>query len=124
MLTGRSSLHAELVRKGVLDDILQSVREPEEGESQFVWLEEIKDRTQLTIDRNKLLEREDFVGDLIRLFEEFSQDKALRKDLKIDFEELFSSQGGRKWLNPFTEKEILELLHRAESVCLDKLLKE
>jgi len=71
MLTGRSFLHAELVRKGVLDDILQSVREPEEGESQFVWLEEIKDRTRLPIDRNKLLEREDFVGDLIRIFEEF-----------------------------------------------------
>ncbi len=124
MLTGKSFLHAELVRKGVLDDILQSVREPEEGESQFVWLEEIKDRTRIPIDRKKLLEREDFVGDLIRIFDEFCQDKALRKDLKIDLEELFSSPGGRKWLNPYADEEILELLHRAESVCLDKLLKE
>jgi exonuclease SbcD len=124
MLSGRSSLHAELVRKGVLDDIIQSIREPEEGESQFVWLESIKDCTQLPIDRNKLLEREDFVGDLIRIFEEFFQDKELQNNLKIDLEELFSSPGGRRWLNPPSDEEILELLQRAESICLDKLLKE
>lgn len=122
-LTGRSPLHAEVVRKGVLTDILQSVREPEEGESQFVWLEQIRDRTRFPINRDKLLEREDFIGDLIRIFEEFYRDGAVRGELRAALEDLFSSPGGRKWLEPYSDEQIVELLHEAESVCLDRLLK-
>lgn len=121
ILTGRSALHSSIARKGVLDDILRDIREDEEGEKQFVWIESIEDNTNPEIDRKSLLERKDFIGDLVRLFEEFSHDKTKIAELKEFLEPLFTSPGGRKLLEPIDDEDFLDLIKKAETLCLDKL---
>lgn len=122
ILTGRSDLHSSIVRKGVLDDILKDIREDEEGEKQFVWIESIDDNTNPKIDRKSLLERKDFIGDLVKLFEEFSHNETKIAELKESLEPLFTSPGGRKLLEHLDEEDFLDLIKKAETLCLDKLM--
>jgi len=120
--TGRSALHSSIARKGVLDDILKDIRENEEGEKQFVWIESIEDNTNPVIDRKSLLERKDFIGDLVKLFEEFSGDKTKIGELKESLKPLFSSPGGRKLLESIDDEHFFDLIKKAETLCLDKLI--
>jgi len=122
ILTGRSALHSSIARKGVLDDILKDIREDEEGEKQFVWIESIEDNTNPEIDRKSLLERKDFIGDLVKLFEEFSHDENKIAELKESLEPLFTSPSGRKLLEPIDDEDLIDLIKKAETLCLDKLM--
>jgi DNA repair exonuclease SbcCD nuclease subunit len=122
ILTGRSALHSSIARKGVLDDILKDIREDEEGEKQFVWIESIEDNTNPEIDRKLMLERKDFIGDLVKVFEEFSHDKAKIAELKESLNPLFTSPGGRKLHEPLNDEHFLDLIKKAETLCLDKLM--
>jgi DNA repair exonuclease SbcCD nuclease subunit len=122
ILTGRSVLHSSIARKGVLDDILKDIREDEEGGKQFVWIESIEDNTNPEIDRKSLLEREDFIGDLVKLFEEFSHDETKIAELRESLEPLFTSPGGRKLLETIDDEHFLDLIKKAEALCLDQLM--
>jgi DNA repair exonuclease SbcCD nuclease subunit len=122
ILTGRGVLHSSIARKGVLDDILREIRCSEEGEKQFVWIESIEDNTNPEIDRKLLLEREDFIGDLVNLFEELSHNQTKRDELRKSMDPLFTSRNGRKFLEPPDDKHFLNLIKKAETLCLDKLM--
>jgi len=124
ILVGRGPLHSVIARKGVLDDILREVRENEEGEKQFVWIESFTNNTNLEIDRKSLLERKDFIGDLLKLFEEFYHDENKRAELKESLEPLFTSPNGRKMLEPINDELFLDLIKKVETLCLDKLLEK
>jgi DNA repair exonuclease SbcCD nuclease subunit len=122
ILTGRSSLHSSIARKGVLDDILKDIRENEEGEKQFVWIESIEDNTNPEIDRKSLLERKDFIGDMVKVFEEILHDKTKIAELKESLDPLFASTSGRKIHEPLDDEHFLYLIKKAETLCLDKLM--
>ncbi len=120
ILTGRSALHSSISRKGVLNDVLRDIRESVEGEVS-VWIESIEDNTNPEIDRKSLMERKDFVGDLVKLFEECSHDENKIAELKESLDPLFSSSGGRKFLELINNEHLLGLVKKAETLCLDKL---
>ncbi len=122
ILTGRGALHSSIALKGVLDDILKDLRENEEGEKQFVWIESIEDYTNPEINRKSLLERKDFIGDLLKLFEEFSHDENKMAELKESLDPLFTSPSGRKLLESRDDEHFRDLIKKAETLCLDKLI--
>lgn len=124
ILTGRSAIHASISRKGFTEDLLANMRENEEGEERIVWVESIEDNTHSEIDTDSLLEREDFVGDLVRLFDEMLKSKKKSAEIKEHLEPLFSSPRGRKLLDPVDDEHVAELLGRAETLCLDRLTEE
>lgn len=124
ILTGRGDMHSAIIRKGFLDDILQVIRENEQGEKQFVWIESFVNNTNSKIDRNSLLEHDDFIGDLVKLFEEVYHHEKKRDGLKEFLEPLFTSPSGRKLLEIYNDEDFSDLLKKAESLCLDKLMEE
>ena len=123
ILTGRSALHSILVREGFLDGVLKDILEDEEGERPFVWIESIEDNTNPEINRKLLLERKDFVSDLLKLFEEYPQDEDKIAELKKSLNPLFTSSGVRKNLEPSDDKHFLNLIKKAETLSLDIFLK-
>ena len=122
ILTGRSVLHSSITRKGFLNDILREIRENEEGEKEFVWIESIEDRTNAEIDWKALRKRKDFKGDLAKQFEEFAENKGRIVELRDALMPLFTSPGGRKFLEPLNNKDLPDLVKKAETVCFDKLI--
>ncbi|NQS90656.1 phosphoesterase, partial [Patescibacteria group bacterium] len=122
VLTDRGILHQIITRRGTLEDILQNLRENELTESQSVWIESIIDNTNPKIEKESLLKRKDFIGDLVRFFGEITHNNNVSEQLKKTIEPLFSSSSGRKLLESISDEYLLDLIEKAEKRCLDKLI--
>lgn len=124
VLKGRGHLHRVLKNEGYLEEILQILREDEIQSQQFVWVEKIVDETRFPIEREFLLEREDFVGDIVKITESLKKDSAARNEFLESLNSLFNSKNGRKFISKIDEKEMISLLQDAENILLDTLLVE
>ena len=124
ILTGRGSLHRTLIKEGVIDDILQHLREEENFDSQFIWVERLVNDTNLPIERSVLLKRKDFVGDIVHIVDELCRDEESLKTLKTSLEPLFASPKGRKILKDIDQEELIVSIYRAEGLLLDKIMGE
>lgn len=124
VLRGRGPLHRILRNEGFLEDILQLLREDEIRDQQFVWVERIEDETRFPIERDLLLKREDFVGDVIKIAECLKTDEKVRNEFHESLISLFNSKNGRKFISKIDNEEMDSLLQRAENILLDALLIE
>jgi exonuclease SbcD len=123
-LEGRGPIHANLARINYTSGLADSCREAEEGREDFVWVEEIEDRTQPSLDRNELLVRGDFTGDLVRLIEATITSEEGRAELEAPLSPVFQDARLCRLLEPPDEETLMELYRQAETLCLDKLLPE
>lgn len=124
ILSGRGPLHRTLIKEGIIDDILQYLREVENLGSQFVWVERLVNNTSMPIERSILLERQDFVGDIVRIVDEICQDEESLESLKTSLGPLFKSAKGRKVIKDIDKEELMGLVHRAEGLLLDNIMSE
>ncbi|TFH41345.1 MAG: hypothetical protein E4G94_08105 [ANME-2 cluster archaeon] len=123
-MTGRGSLYSSISKEGVLDDILQHLREEEIADSEFVWIELLVNNTSFPIDRDMLLNRKDFIGDIVNITDSLHQNEKPFKLIKKSIEPLFSSAQGRKFLESIDEEELIDLLQKAENMLLDYIFVE
>ncbi|MDO9537653.1 MAG: DNA repair exonuclease [Thermoplasmata archaeon] len=123
-LTGRGSLNKDLMKQSNVDDLVTDIRECEKTESPFVWIEDIKIQTSSPIDREKLKESEDFIGQLVRMYDTLYENDAERQEIIDAVQLLFESPRGKKHLPMPTGEELLELIKKAEYLTYDKLLGE
>jgi hypothetical protein len=66
-LGGRSPLHRELRRPGVLDDLTRDLREAQLAFEPWIWLDRVRDATRPMVDLARLGREEGLRGDLVRL---------------------------------------------------------
>ncbi|MBN2246228.1 MAG: DNA repair exonuclease [Candidatus Aminicenantes bacterium] len=123
LLKGRGVLYSFLAKKGVLDDLMLELREFEKGETPFVWIESLKNLTHPPLDRDSLIKRDDFIGSLLKMFEEISSTKGLRDQIYTELESLYASPGGRKYLEIPDDERLTFMLKKAESICLDRIIR-
>jgi DNA repair protein SbcD/Mre11 len=123
LLKGRGVLYSFLAKKGVLDDLMLELREFEKGETPFIWIESLKNLTHPPLDRDSLIKRDDFIGSLLKMFEEMPRDQELRDQISKDLESLYGSPGGRKYLEFPDDERLTSMLKKAESICLDRILR-
>ena len=123
ILTGSGPLHRSIARKGILQDILEEIRETEEGEKDFVWVERLVNNTSPAIDVETLTRRNEFAGMMIQRFNDIRCEEVRLQQLSEVLEPLLSSPGGRKTLEKLNEESLSDLLNRAETLCLDRLLR-
>ena len=122
ILTGRGPLAKVLRRKGVLDDLLKECQENVfVDRERVVWVERIINNTRLSFDRETLKDQQDFIGDLVRTFEEFAEEEKMGF-LEKELSSLFLSPLGRKFLTPLETEYLRRVLAQSEEQCLDLLL--
>lgn len=119
----RGVLAPILQREDILRDLLESLREMEADEKNFVWVENLYNRTECEIDKALYRNQNSFLGDLIEQFDQIKQDQSNREKVFKELESLFHSPVGKKYLTlpePDSE-EILALISEAENFCLNQL---
>lgn len=124
VLKGRGPLHSILRQEGFLEDLLHLVREDETQGRQFIWVERIGNETLFPVERELLLKREDFVGDLVKIVEALKTDEKTLDEFREVLSPLFDSRNGRKHIARIDDEEMNSLLQRAENLLLDSLLTE
>jgi DNA repair exonuclease SbcCD nuclease subunit len=65
VVTGRGPLHHDLVRPGVVDDLLRALRDDADGSVPFAWWHRLDVRTGADRDLDDLRGRSDFLSDLL-----------------------------------------------------------
>ena len=121
LLAGRSAAHQELVRAGVLRDLLAEVRGDALEREPWVWVDRVDDRTRPQIDLESVRAQEDFAGDLVRLTDELLADPDRAAELVDDVARPLLSALDAGDAPALDAASILE---RARDHALDRLLAE
>ena len=117
-LTGRSPLHSDLGRPGVLSDLVTDLREEQLGIEPWIWIDRLRDRTRPTIDLEAVAGEEGLRGDLVRLAAEWQEDEAGANEM---MEEILAPLLGQL---PGTRDIGLSpqhIIERACDLCVDRL---
>ncbi len=130
-LTGRTGLHRELARANSLEALVQSVREELDGWEPWVWLESLPLETRGAYDLQAQRSREDFVGDLMSVFDSLLEPSASRlvEWLKDTDAGMAPWQGYRFLKQPLedatvTDMELRTVADEARRTTLDQLVDE
>ncbi|TAJ43980.1 metallophosphoesterase family protein [Methanofollis fontis] len=115
-LTGRGEVHRPLREKKAAEGLADHLREVEPE----VYIDRITDNTALPIDRETLVQREDLVGDILRISDGLQQNPHAAETLKPLFQDLFTDKRGKK-CDPVSPEEIPDLFREAETYLLDLL---
>lgn len=73
-LTGRSQLHFDLGRPGILTDLLTDLRAEHLAAEPWIWIDRLRDRTRPFIDLDAVAREEGLRGDLVRLAARWGED--------------------------------------------------
>ena len=117
-LVGRSPVHRDISRPGVLAHLTADLREEQLGRDPWIWIDRIRDNTRPHIDLESLAREEGLRGDLVRLAAQWGDDTdgaaAMVEELLAP---LLGQLPGRREL----ELSPQDLLHKARDLCVDRL---
>ena len=125
-LTGRGPMYRSLRRSETVDDLREQINDQYADVQPWLLCGGAQVDTASPIDRAQAAQREDFVGDLIRLASELRESPDALAELREPLRELYvrsnASQGLRGYLP--SDDQLRELLAAAEEECLSELVGE
>ena len=89
VISGRGPLHDSLRRPGFIEDLTEIVNETGPRERPFLWCERIRASTASLIDREQQRQRSDFVGDLVRLCDEWQAAPNGLSEIRDNLQDLY-----------------------------------
>ncbi len=109
-LKGRTELHSQLKRPNSISAILENVREQLADKEPFVWLESLHLETAGTYDLDSLKKGDDFIADIIALFDKLeTPESGDRIELRESLETLFGAWQGNGLLDQLSDEELITL---------------
>ena len=125
-LIGRGPLHRFLRRPGTVDDLREQLNDRHANAQPWLWCERIQTNIASPVDRVQMEQREDFIGDLVRLGGELSESPDALAELRESLRDLYVNSNASRYLRDYlpTDNELRELLAAAEDECLAALVDE
>ncbi|MCK9357263.1 MAG: DNA repair exonuclease [Dehalococcoidia bacterium] len=124
-LSGRTTLHRQLTHAADFPQLAEDLREELLALDQWVWLERLSPDTRGAYDISVQRQRQDFVGDLISVYDRLlagGSDELER--LQEEIESDLSSWGGRRYLEPLSPDVVGELAEQVMRQTLDRVVEE
>lgn len=117
-LGGRSPVHGDLVRPGVVEALLEDVREEQSASDPWVWIDRLERRTAASLDLEGISAGADFSAELVRISEDLAREPdALRELVDEIVTPLSTTVPGYR-----PELDIAVLLEQARDIALDQLM--
>jgi DNA repair exonuclease SbcCD nuclease subunit len=123
-LSGHGPLYKFLRRPDAVSDLLEILYETSMSRSPFVWLEQIHLRAGPEIDPETKMKEKDFLGDLLRLSREISNEGDFEELMRKDLALLFEDTRARRFIDFPKTESLKDLLRQAERICLESLSRE
>ncbi|MBI9074697.1 MAG: DNA repair exonuclease [Desulfatibacillum sp.] len=124
-LSGRGALFSQLIKPGVVEQILDNVREYFQDKDPFVWLENIRTQCLPLADIMDLMESDGLLARVLRDMAEVEDSPLALSDLA---EKVLSPLFGRRLVSgaigKLAEKDIVDMLDKARNLCIDLLEQE
>jgi DNA repair exonuclease SbcCD nuclease subunit len=124
-LTGHSTLHRQLLRKGALEEILEDLRARGRTYEPFCWWEQLIDESVTPIDLAEIGRRGDFSSDLVALAGEIKENVQSRDELMEELVQTIPKSFRNDMTQLFADQTWVEELFRlAELRALDEILSD
>ena len=125
-VTGRGPLHGLLNKQEYTTDLASRLNEAWAEKDPFAYCDRVTAATRPMVDRQARVQADDFVGDLLRLFDHARDDDTIKDKLMDELRGLYEHPRARKYFAGHFSlgAELGELLAEAETVCLDHLVSE
>ena len=125
-LGGRGEMNRWLRSPDTLDEILEQVNEEYAGGLPWLWCERIQLDTAPSVNREQVILREDFVGDLARLVDDLVDSPDELEELSDSLRELYDTQRARRHLKDLLPNamELKRLISAAEAECISELISD
>jgi len=117
-LGGRSPVHAELRRPGVLADLTADLRDAQLGAEPWIWIDRLRDATRPTVDLERLGREDGLRGDLVRLAASWTAESELAR---TTVDETLAQVRAQLGLQEELEAQASAIVERARDLCLDLL---
>ena len=123
-LTGRGSLNRWLRRPETVPDLLERINERYSYGQTWLWCERVELDTASSVDRQQMVHREDFVGDLARLSLAIRDNPGELDELRELLRPLYGASRTRNYLRHLIpdDEDLLRLIAMAEEDCLTELI--
>jgi len=115
---GRTDVHADLGRPGVLHDLVADLREEQLECEPWIWIDRVRDRTKANLDLDSLAEEEGLRGDLVRLALARAADS---EGAAVMVAEIVDPVLANLAVRPELEEGAGRIIERARDLCLDLL---
>lgn len=119
-LTGRTEAHEELMRANNAEELAEEITSEFETRSPAIWVT-FRFETQGTYDVGALRQGNDFIADLLALYDEMENQEGV-DEMSEALKPVFENWSGRKYLETFSKEDMRDLLHQARNLTLDKLV--
>jgi len=119
-LTGRTPVHGQIASAGGLEALNEEIQNHFEASDPFVCVDLVGD-TRGDYDLHALAQGQDFIADLVALFEEAARG-GRTEDIEKALEPLFVGWAGRKLLDEITPADRAAWVEQARSLVLDRLV--
>lgn len=124
-LSGRTPLHRQLAHAGDFPQLAEDLREELLALDQWAWLERLSLDTRGVYDISVQRQRQDFVGDLISVYDRLlAGDSDELERHRAEIESDLSSWGNRRYLEPLPPDEVRALAEQALQQTLDRVVEE
>lgn len=125
-LEGRGDLHQTLIKPRFIAELLEAINTTWVQQSPFVWCERMIDATSQPFNREQRLQGVDFLSDFLRLCDEARVNSEVIAEMRQLLGDIYAQGRPSQYLkdNPPSDNELLEMLTRAEQLCLAELLEE
>ena len=122
--SGRGPLHGLVNHQEYAEELSSRLNEDWSDRNPFAYCARVTVTTRQDIDRDDLIKREDFVGDLLRFFDQSRDNYGDNEDLLDGLKPLYEHRRLRKYLSDRLPQgtELTALPEEAESICLDLLV--
>jgi DNA repair exonuclease SbcCD nuclease subunit len=121
-IAGSGSLYKELQKENTLLDLLDHARENFTSEDPFVWVQEIEVNCRPEIDLEKIKQRGDFLGQVVKIAEGINDPKTGRSELlKPVLSDLFENRHIQKALEELSQDEMSVIIEKAALLCVNML---
>ncbi|MCX5814031.1 MAG: DNA repair exonuclease [Proteobacteria bacterium] len=121
-IVGNGPLYNELQKENAILDLLDRTREAFASEDPFVWVQEIEANCRPEIDLEKLKQRGDFLGQVVKIAETINDPKGnIPELLKPVLSDLFENRHIQKALEELSQDEMSRIIERATLLCVNML---
>lgn len=123
-IQGRGTLHHELARTETLEHLQDELRGRSVQRAPFVWIERLVLRTRSEINLADRRAGQDFLADLLKLFDDVRASDEAIQGLGDALRDLYQHRNGKRFLDSPDESWFREVLDEAEMLCADLLAED
>ena len=120
-LTGSGPLYRSLRNPNTALDLLEILHETGMSYSPFVWVEQFQLRVSPELDQTERMKEKDFVGELLRYSQEFTEDKHFEELVRKELTALVEDSRVSRFFDLPDSNKLKDLLKEAEKICLENL---